>query len=62
GFLLPTANQVIELLPSLEGLFGDVRVSEILQRFYKTVPERFRPEDQMVGHTAYLVFAKKLEL
>jgi len=60
GFLLPTANQVIELLPSLEGLFGDLKVSEVLQRFYKTVPERFRPEDQMVGHTAYLVFGKKL--
>ncbi len=60
GFLLPTANQVIELLRGLEGKFGGVEVVEILQRSYKTVPERFRPQDTMVGHTAYLLFARKL--
>ena len=60
GFLLPTANQVVELLKGLEGMFGGVEVLEILTRYYKTVPERFRPEDTMVGHTAYLVFCRKL--
>ncbi|GAB6065840.1 tRNA (adenine-N1)-methyltransferase [Aquifex pyrophilus] len=60
GFLLPTANQVIKLLESINGLFGNIEVLEILQRYYKRVPERFRPEDQMVGHTAYLVFGRKL--
>ncbi|MDQ7039287.1 MAG: tRNA (adenine-N1)-methyltransferase [Aquificota bacterium] len=60
GFLLPTANQVSDLLKSLGDLFGGVEVLEILVRYYKTVPERFRPEDTMVGHTAYLVFCRKI--
>jgi len=61
GILLPTANQVIETLKKLKGLpFIDVEVCEILLRKYKTVPERFRPEDRMPAHTAYLVFARKL--
>ncbi|RLJ70666.1 tRNA (adenine57-N1/adenine58-N1)-methyltransferase [Hydrogenivirga caldilitoris] len=60
GFLLPTSNQVVELLKNTEGLFGNVEVLEILTRYYKTVPERFRPEDTMVGHTAYLLFCRKV--
>lgn len=60
GFLLPTANQVSDLLRSLGNLFGGAEVLEILVRYYKTVPERFRPEDTMVGHTAYLVFCRKI--
>ena len=60
GFLLPTTNQVVDLLRRLEIGFGGVEVVEIMLRSYKTVPDRFRPEDTMVGHTAYLVFARKL--
>ncbi len=60
GFLLPTANQVQELLKVLRPLFGDIEIMEILTRYYKANPERFRPEDTMIGHTAYLLFAKKL--
>ncbi|ADU97075.1 protein-L-isoaspartate(D-aspartate) O-methyltransferase [Thermovibrio ammonificans HB-1] len=62
GVLLPTANQVIETLKGLKELpFIDVEVCEILLRRYKTVPERFRPEDRMPAHTAYLLFARKLK-
>ncbi len=61
GILVPTANQVIETLKGLEMLpFIDIEVSEILLRKYKTVPERFRPEDRMPAHTAYLIFARKI--
>ncbi len=60
GFLLPTANQVQDLLKHLQPLFGDIEILEILLRHYKANPERFRPEDTMVAHTAYLLFAKKL--
>jgi len=60
GFLLPTTNQVQELLKVLPNYFGDIEILEILTRYYKVNPERFRPEDTMVGHTAYLLFAKKL--
>jgi tRNA (adenine57-N1/adenine58-N1)-methyltransferase len=60
GFLLPTANQAQELLKHLSPYFGDIEILEILTRYYKVNPERFRPEDTMIGHTAYLLFAKKL--
>ncbi len=60
GILLPTANQVSETLKHLEKLpFAGTQVLEIMLRFYKTNPERFRPEDRMIGHTAYLLFTKK---
>lgn len=62
GFLLPTANQVVELLKHIKPYFGDVEILEILTRYYKVNPERFRPEDTMVAHTAYLLFAKKLSI
>ena len=60
GFLLPTTNQVSDLLRNFGGKFGGVEVLEILVRYYKTVPERLRPEDTMVGHTAYLTFCRKV--
>jgi len=60
GFLLPTANQAQGLLKHLSPYFGDIEILEILTRYYKVNPERFRPEDTMIGHTAYLLFAKKL--
>lgn len=59
GFLLPTTNQVSELLAAMEkGPFTSVEVLEILVRRYKPVPERLRPDDRMVAHTGYLVFAR----
>ena len=30
-------------------------------RGYKTVPQRLRPLDRMIGHTGYLLFARKFE-
>lgn len=62
GFLLPTTNQVSDLLRALEaGPFEDMEVVEILVRHYKPVPDRLRPEDRMVAHTGYLVFARCIE-
>ncbi len=59
GFLLPTVNQISELLAAMESSpFEDVEVLEILVRRYKPVPERLRPEDRMVAHTGFLVFAR----
>ena len=62
GALLPTTNQVVELLRGLEahGSFGYIEVEEILVRPYKAVPARLRPMDRMVAHTGYLVFARKV--
>ena len=59
GFLLPTANQVSQLLEALaEAPFADEEVLEIMLRRYKPVADRLRPEDRMVAHTGYLVFAR----
>ncbi len=59
GSILPTTNQVSDLLISLyrEG-FAFEEVCEVLVRFYKTVPQRLRPVDRMVAHTGFLVFAR----
>ncbi len=59
GFLVPTVNQIIKLLESLnENDFIQIETLEILLRKYKSVPDRLRPEDRMVAHTGYLIFAK----
>jgi tRNA (adenine57-N1/adenine58-N1)-methyltransferase len=61
GMILPTANQVSDVLKALEEGWGDTEVLEILIRKYKTVAERVRPNDRMIAHTGYLVFTRKLE-
>lgn len=61
GIIVPTANQVIETLRALNDGFGDVEVLELMLRRYKTIPERVRPEDRMVAHTGFLIFARKLD-
>ncbi|MBI9112016.1 tRNA (adenine-N1)-methyltransferase [Maridesulfovibrio ferrireducens] len=62
GFLLPTTNQVSELIAGLDkGPFTDIEVVEILLRRWKPVAERLRPDDRMVAHTGFLVFARSLD-
>jgi tRNA (adenine57-N1/adenine58-N1)-methyltransferase len=61
GSILPTANQVIELLRALErSPFAFLEVEEVVLRGYKVVSARFRPMDRMVAHTGYLIFARAL--
>jgi tRNA (adenine57-N1/adenine58-N1)-methyltransferase len=60
GIIVPTTNQVIESLRALIDGFGDIEVLEIMLRRYKTIPERVRPEDRMVAHTGFLIFARRL--
>jgi tRNA (adenine57-N1/adenine58-N1)-methyltransferase len=60
--LVPTTNQVSDLLIALEGAgFADISVEELLLRQYKPAPERLRPQDEMVAHTGYLVFARMIQ-
>jgi tRNA (adenine57-N1/adenine58-N1)-methyltransferase len=62
GSIVPTANQVSALLTGLQkGGWIQIEVQEFLQRSYKIVPERLRPDDRMVGHTGYLIFARKVD-
>jgi len=59
GFLLPTTNQVSQILSALKKQnFINLEVVELLERHYKPVPDRLRPEDRMVAHTGYLIFGK----
>ncbi len=59
GCLVPTANQVVRLLRALDNHhFGRIEVEELLLRPYKTIPARLRPEDRLVPHTGYLIFAR----
>ena len=61
GAIVPTTNQITELLIGLKkNDFGGVEVEENLKRSYKPVAGRLRPEDVMVGHTGYLVFARSV--
>lgn len=60
--LVPTTNQVSETLRAMKKLpLLDVEVSELLLRHYKPNPDRLRPEDRMVAHTAFLLFARKVK-
>ena len=62
AFLLPTVDQVGKLLLGLEqGPFADVEVCEILVRQWKPIADRLRPEDRMIGHTGFLIFARLQE-
>ena len=62
AFLLPTVDQVGKLLLGLErGPYDDLEISEILVRRWKPVADRLRPEDRMIAHTGFLVFARHQE-
>ena len=62
GTLVPTTNQIARLLDRIaEQPFGLIEVEELMLRGYKTVPQRLRPLDRMIGHTGYLLFARKFE-
>ncbi len=62
GCIVPTANQLIEMSAALtrHSGFAMIEAEELLLRTYKVVPARLRPDDQMVGHTGYLLFARKV--
>ena len=61
GCLLPTTNQVSRLLEALKAFnFSFLEVCEIIQRHYKPVPARLRPEDRLTAHTGYLIFARPM--
>jgi tRNA (adenine57-N1/adenine58-N1)-methyltransferase len=61
GCILPTTNQVSQLLYALSGrIFTMVEVEELILRPYKPVPARLRPNDRIIGHTGFLIFARKV--
>lgn len=62
AFLVPTVDQVSLLLKGMEsGPFDEAEVEEVLVRGWKAVADRLRPQDRMVAHTGFLIFARKQE-
>lgn len=62
GAIVPTVNQVVALVDKLyDGPWYLLEVEELIRRPYKTIPERIRPDDQMVGHTGFLIFARAVD-
>jgi len=62
GAIVPTTNQVQDLLPALRrNGFAFVEVCEVLLRYYKPEPARLRPTDRMVAHTGFLIFGRRVE-
>jgi tRNA (adenine57-N1/adenine58-N1)-methyltransferase len=60
--LIPTFNQVEKTLHALrKQKFAFVEVCEILLRYFKPEPTRFRPTDRMVAHTGFLIFGRRIE-
>lgn len=63
GFLVPTMNQVSDVLRALETQpCIDTEVSETFFRRFKVNANRLRPEDRMVAHTGFLIFTRKIEV
>ncbi len=62
AFLVPTVEQVSLLLKGMESRpFDDIEVEELLVRGWKPVADRLRPNDRMIAHTGFLVFARTQE-
>ena len=61
GSLVPTFNQVEELLLALNrSEFAFIEVCEIMLRYYKPQSSRLRPTDRMIAHTGFLIFARSV--
>ena len=43
----------------IEG-FSDIKILETLEREMEVRPQGTRPKTRMVGHSGYLIFARKL--
>ena len=57
---VPTISQISQTVNALEEWpFDDIRVQEYLKRDYQVKSDAIRPTTRMIGHTGYLIFARK---
>jgi tRNA (adenine57-N1/adenine58-N1)-methyltransferase len=58
---VPTVNQVEKTVLALResGVFGDIHVYELLLREYSVEKDAVRPKTRMIGHTGYIIFARR---
>ena len=57
---LPTITQVMEFVKHLDNSFYLWKVSEVLEREWTVDNLKVRPKNQMLGHTVFLVFVRKI--
>ncbi|HIQ55901.1 MAG TPA: tRNA (adenine-N1)-methyltransferase [Pyrodictium sp.] len=59
---MPSINQVQRLLLALHehNGFEDITIVEVLSREYQPLPDALRPKTTMIGHTGYLLAARKV--
>ncbi|MEM4442209.1 MAG: tRNA (adenine-N1)-methyltransferase [Ignisphaera sp.] len=61
-FFIPSINQIEKLYNSLveHGGYIDIRCYEVLLREIMLTKESIRPSSLMIGHTGYIMFARKV--
>ncbi len=61
---IPTLSQIEKTISKMNemNIFANVTIQECLERFYETKPNAIRPKTRMIGHTGYLIFARKKEM
>ncbi len=57
---LPTINQVADFMLYADKKFFHVKTVELLERSWHVESQRVRPESQMIGHTGFLTFLRKM--
>jgi len=59
---VPTVNQVEKTVLALResDLFRDIHVYEVLLREYSVEKNAVRPKTRMIGHTGYIIFARRV--
>jgi len=61
SIFLPTYNQVEKVFKKLkESYFGDIIGLELIEREIQLKPEAIRPKTRMIGHTGFIIFARKM--
>jgi tRNA (adenine57-N1/adenine58-N1)-methyltransferase len=61
SIFVPTFNQIEKVYSKLRELkFGDIHAMELIQREIQLKPNAIRPNTRMIGHTGFLIFARKL--
>jgi tRNA (adenine57-N1/adenine58-N1)-methyltransferase len=59
GVFVPTVNQMVTVLNDLyHGAWYLLQADELILRHWITIPERVRPNDEMIGHSGFLIFAR----
>lgn len=61
-FFIPSMNQIAKLYDALieHRGFIDIRCYELLLREIRLTKESIRPTNLMIGHTGYIIFARKI--